>query len=354
MERGADELLREILPTGPAGASGGSRDDRPRRPARGRDRDARWTSSSGPSMTIFERTVDQIAPAPPRRARWSCCAAPSTRARPRTSTQRFARPAAASTSRSARSGSPRGTRWRSSATLPQIVGADDAGAATGRRRCSAGSMAEIVRTAAEGGGAREALHEHLALHEVRGREPVLHDGPPGRAWTSRTSSQAIRRGLPARADLPGPGFAAGPCLFKDTMQLAAFTSDHFPLGQAAMLVNEGLPAYIVDAARAALRRRCAGGRSGSWGWPSRRESRRHRARRCRYKLRKLLAWAGADGAVHRPVRRGRPPACRSTTSLRRRDILILGAPHRAYRDLRSWRPRRRATCGAPSAAGSVL
>ena len=38
------------------------------------------------------------------------------------------------------------------------------------------------------------------------------------------------------------------------MQLAAFTTDHFPLGQAAMQINEGLPAYIVVGARAALRR----------------------------------------------------------------------------------------------------
>ena len=59
--------------------------------------------------------------------------------------------------------------------------------------------------------------------------------------------RAIREDYPRAADLPGPGFAAGPCLFKDTMQLAAFTADHFPLGQAAMQVNEGLPAYIVSA-----------------------------------------------------------------------------------------------------------
>ena len=66
--------------------------------------------------------------------------------------------------------------------------------------------------------------------------------------------RAIREDYPRAADLPGPGFAAGPCLFKDAMQLAAFTSDHFPMGQAAMQVNEGLPAYIVVRAGATLRR----------------------------------------------------------------------------------------------------
>ena len=40
-------------------------------------------------------------------------------------------------------------------------------------------------------------------------------------------------------DVPAAGFAAGPCLFKDTMQLAAFNHNNFPLGHAAMTVNEG-------------------------------------------------------------------------------------------------------------------
>lgn len=47
-------------------------------------------------------------------------------------------------------------------------------------------------------------------------------------------------------DLPRPGFAAGPCLFKDAMQLAAFNNNTFYMGHAAMLVNEGLPNYIVN------------------------------------------------------------------------------------------------------------
>lgn len=50
-----------------------------------------------------------------------------------------------------------------------------------------------------------------------------------------------------RADgLPGAGFAAGPCLFKDTMQLASFAQNNFSLGTSAMLVNEGIVLYIRD------------------------------------------------------------------------------------------------------------
>jgi UDP-N-acetyl-D-mannosaminuronic acid dehydrogenase len=42
------------------------------------------------------------------------------------------------------------------------------------------------------------------------------------------------------------GLAAGPCLFKDTMQLSAFSGNNFFLGHSAMLVNEGLPDFVVE------------------------------------------------------------------------------------------------------------
>ncbi len=57
---------------------------------------------------------------------------------------------------------------------------------------------------------------------------------------------ALREGYPRAAHYARPGLAAGPCLFKDTMQLSAFHKSHFFLGQAAMLVNEGLPVFLVD------------------------------------------------------------------------------------------------------------
>ncbi len=62
--------------------------------------------------------------------------------------------------------------------------------------------------------------------------------------------ERIRQGLmldyPRAADLPAAGFAAGPCLLKDTMQLAAFNNNNFALGHTAMAINEGLPLYLVD------------------------------------------------------------------------------------------------------------
>lgn len=57
--------------------------------------------------------------------------------------------------------------------------------------------------------------------------------------------EAMVKDYERNRELPPPGFAAGPCLFKDTMQLAAFHNNTFFLGHAAMLVNEGLPNFIV-------------------------------------------------------------------------------------------------------------
>ncbi|MGD0595848.1 MAG: nucleotide sugar dehydrogenase, partial [Acidimicrobiales bacterium] len=57
---------------------------------------------------------------------------------------------------------------------------------------------------------------------------------------------AVTHDYPRAADMPSAGFAAGPCLLKDTMQLAAFNNNNFVLGHAAMMVNEGLPHYLVS------------------------------------------------------------------------------------------------------------
>ena len=142
--------------------------------------------------------------------------------------------------------------------------------------------------------------------------------------------QAIRTDYPRAADLPAPGFAAGPCLFKDTMQLAAFTSDHFPLGQAAMQVNEGLPAYIVSA----VERRYGSlrGRSiGILGMAFKAESDDARAS-LSYKLRKLLLWAGARVLCTDPyVRDDRLTTLECV--LEESELLVLGAPHHAYAGL---------------------
>jgi len=52
-------------------------------------------------------------------------------------------------------------------------------------------------------------------------------------------------GYPRAGGMPSAGFAAGPCLFKDTMQLMASNQNNFNLGMNSMLVNEGLVLYLI-------------------------------------------------------------------------------------------------------------
>jgi UDP-N-acetyl-D-mannosaminuronic acid dehydrogenase len=140
---------------------------------------------------------------------------------------------------------------------------------------------------------------------------------------------AIRRDYPRAADLPGPGFAAGPCLLKDTMQLSAFTPDHFPMGQAAMQINEGLPNYIVDTLNA--REPLAGRTIGILGMAFKGESDDPRAS-LSYKIRKLAAFKGAQVLCTDPFVRDA-----SFVPLEKvvadSDILIIAAPHKAYQKL---------------------
>jgi len=140
---------------------------------------------------------------------------------------------------------------------------------------------------------------------------------------------AVRHDYPRAADLPGPGFAAGPCLLKDTMQLSAFTPDHFPMGQAAMQINEGLPNYIVDTLNS--RKSLQGRTIGILGMAFKGESDDPRAS-LSYKLRKLAVFKGAhvmctDPYIHdesfQPLEK----------VLRESDILVIAAPHKAYKSL---------------------
>jgi UDP-N-acetyl-D-mannosaminuronic acid dehydrogenase len=141
--------------------------------------------------------------------------------------------------------------------------------------------------------------------------------------------EAIRHDYPRAADLPGPGFAAGPCLLKDTMQLSAFTPDHFPMGQAAMQINEGLPNYIVDTLNS--RRPLQGQTLGILGMAFKGESDDPRAS-LSYKLRKLAAFKGAHVMCTDPFIQD-PSFEPLEKVLSESDVLVIAAPHRAYRTL---------------------
>jgi len=130
-------------------------------------------------------------------------------------------------------------------------------------------------------------------------------------------------------DLPRPGFAAGPCLFKDAMQLAAFNKGGFYLGHAAMLVNEGLPNYVVNQIKRShdLRDKTVGilGMAFKANIDDKRES-------LSYKLKKILLFEARQvlcSDAHIPD----PDLVTTQELLRRSDVIIVGTPHREYRNL---------------------
>jgi len=57
---------------------------------------------------------------------------------------------------------------------------------------------------------------------------------------------ALKTDYPRAKDLPTPGFAAGPCLVKDTTQLNFYVDNSFQLGKAAIEINESFPDYLIS------------------------------------------------------------------------------------------------------------
>jgi UDP-N-acetyl-D-mannosaminuronic acid dehydrogenase len=148
---------------------------------------------------------------------------------------------------------------------------------------------------------------------------------------------AIRREYPRAADVPSAGFAAGPCLFKDTMQLAAFSDNTFHLGHSAMLVNEGMPNFIVSQLESKhdLSNMTVGilGMAFKAGSDDIRSS-------LSYKLKRVLKFRAknvltTDPMVPSSVDKELVPL---EQVLRQADILILATPHREYRDLVTDKP----------------
>jgi len=145
---------------------------------------------------------------------------------------------------------------------------------------------------------------------------------------------AITQDYPRAADLPMPGFAAGPCLFKDTMQLAAFNKNNFVLGHSAMLINEGLPLYLVS--RLEQRFDLASMNVGILGMAFKGGSDDIRESLA-FKLRKLLQVKAHSVRCADPYVTD-PRLVTQEEVLESADLLIIGAPHKPYRDLVAEQP----------------
>jgi len=131
-------------------------------------------------------------------------------------------------------------------------------------------------------------------------------------------------------DLPGPGLAAGPCLLKDTMQLASSYRNQFMLGHAAMMVNEGLPTFMVEHLVqdvGSLRGKKVGilGMAFKKDIDDKRDS-------LSYKLRKLLKFHGADVQCSDEFIQDESFISKEQI-VSDCEIIIVGVPHTAYKTL---------------------
>lgn len=147
--------------------------------------------------------------------------------------------------------------------------------------------------------------------------------------------KALAHDYPRAADMPGAGFAAGPCLFKDTMQLAAFTDNSYILGHSAMLVNEGLPLYLVTKMEQA--HDLANLRVGILGMAFKGESDDIRSS-LSYKLKRILEFRSREVICTDPYVTVDDTLLPLEEVIERSDVLVIGAPHRAYADVQTDKP----------------
>ena len=141
---------------------------------------------------------------------------------------------------------------------------------------------------------------------------------------------AITTDYPRAADLPGAGFAAGPCLFKDTMQLASFHKNNFSLGHSAMMVNEGLPLYLVDKIEKSYD--LSSLTVGILGMAFKANSDDIRSS-LSYKLKRILAFKAKEVICTDPHVEVDPNLISIDDFLDKVDLVIVGVPHEAYREV---------------------
>lgn len=140
----------------------------------------------------------------------------------------------------------------------------------------------------------------------------------------------LKHNYPRAKDIPGAGLSAGPCLLKDTMQLAAFFGNQFGLGHSAMSVNEGLPLFIIE--NLLPRDRLKSLTVGLLGMAFKANNDDTRSS-LSYKIKKALKFRAKEVLTTDPHVTSDPELCPLETVLKQSDILILCAPHDEYKNL---------------------
>ena len=145
---------------------------------------------------------------------------------------------------------------------------------------------------------------------------------------------AVTEDYPRMKGFARSGFAGGPCLLKDTMQLASFNHNLLTLGQHAMMINEGLPRFLID--RLKETRDLTSETVGILGMAFKGNCDDPRSS-LSYKLRKILTLECRSVLCTDPFIQD-PEFAPLDTVVNEADVLILGACHNEYRDLKADKP----------------
>ena len=140
--------------------------------------------------------------------------------------------------------------------------------------------------------------------------------------------RAMKYNYPRARNIPTPGFSAGPCLVKDTMQLLAFARNEFALGNAAILVNEGLVLHVIGDLRRSYD--LASMTVGLLGMAFKAEIDDVRAS-LSYKFKKTLASYAHAVLTTDPFVTTDPELLPLDEVIARSDLLILCTPHLCYK-----------------------
>ncbi len=134
-----------------------------------------------------------------------------------------------------------------------------------------------------------------------------------------------------RGNVPSPGFTAGPCLFKDTMQLYSFAKNDFSLGIEAMTTNEGIADFIVDKIKEEnkLSKKVVGILGMSFK-PESDDTRNSLS----YKLKKILQLNAKKVLTTDPYVKNDEDIKSFEYVKKNSDILIIATPHKIYKKIK--------------------
>ena len=139
-------------------------------------------------------------------------------------------------------------------------------------------------------------------------------------------------GYERNKDIPKAGFAAGPCLYKDTAQLNAFLKDSFTLGKEATKINQTLPIEIYKKLKKKFGKKLVKKKIGILGVafkPDIDDTRDSLSLNLyNYLKKKKLKTFVSDDYVDIKSK------INKSVLIKNSDIIILGTPHKIYKKIR--------------------